>query len=139
MGVSPFISHSTYEPLVVGRIAFAPPFDSKAGREVLAQRRRSAEKARAGVSNPNPRRFDVTRVEGVGCGLVVEVVYPDCTTYEGRKVLVFAHTREIDVRAATVLDPHFTDHAPAGALVPVARFEPTDRGWQLARICAAAL
>ncbi len=75
----------------------------------------------------------------MGRALIVKVIYPDCTNYEGQKILVFADTTIPQLYAATVLDPHFTNQAPAGALVPVARFEPTARGWKLARICAEAL
>jgi hypothetical protein len=139
------MSRSTYEPVtrVVGRISFAPEFESASEREVRRQRDRVFERVNdhqvAVLPNPNPLRFEVRSVEAIGRGLVVEVVYPDCTTYEGRKVLVFAGVTEAQARAATVLDPHFTDKAPEGALVPVARFEPTARGWKLARICAVAL
>jgi hypothetical protein len=91
--------------------------------------------------NPDPKQFRVEHYEKIGNGLVVLVVYPNCTTYEGRKVLVFASTSITTVKSCKMLDPHFSDRLdpPAGTPIPVARFEPTDRGWRLARIVAAAL
>lgn len=77
--------------------------------------------------NPNPARFRILRTLQVGRSVVVEVQYPDCTNYEGRKVLVYADTDTGAVKARTTLDPHFARHGG-----PVARFEPTQRGWNLA-------
>lgn len=140
MGLSP-MSKSSYETPLVGRITFTPQAPSKAEQDVQRQRTRVLERGHsAPVSpNPNPKRFTVLRVVQAERHLVALVHYPDCTSYEGRKVLVFADTRAGDLCAATELDPHFTDVAPAGALVPVARFEPTERGWRLAMLTAWAL
>lgn len=77
--------------------------------------------------NPNPARFRILRTLQVGRSVVVEVRYPDCTNYEGRKVLVYADTDAGAVRAETTLDPHFAQHGG-----PLARLEPTERGWSLA-------
>jgi hypothetical protein len=89
--------------------------------------------------DPNPREFSIANVEVVGNALVCAVIYPNCTTYEGRKVLVFAGVSERRIRTTRLLDPHFSDVVMEGTIVPVARFEPTARGWRLARICAAAI
>lgn len=88
--------------------------------------------------NPNPADFQIEKTEVVGLHVIACLRYPQCPTWEGLKVLVFAYTTERAVRAARVLDPHFAPPGP-GRLIPVARFEPTARGWQLARVCAAAL
>ena len=77
--------------------------------------------------NPNPARFSILRTLQVGRCVVAEVRYPDCTNYEGRKVLVYADTDAGSVRAWTTLDPHFARHGG-----PVARFKPTARGWAMA-------
>jgi len=79
------------------------------------------------LPNPNPARFTILRTKQVGSAVVAEVRYPDCTNYEGRKVLVFDNTNEDALRKRTTLDPHF---AESGG--PVARLEPTERGWSLA-------
>jgi len=77
--------------------------------------------------NPNPARFTILRTEQVGTAVVAEVRYPDCTNYEGRKVMVFANTTEAALTRRTTLDPHFAKHAG-----PVARLRPTKHGWRLA-------
>lgn len=87
----------------------------------------------------NPSEFHVEYYAQVEHHLVAMVVYPSCTNYEGRKILVFENTSIGQLESCRLLDPHFVDDAPSGALVPVARFEPTTRGWKLGKICAAAL
>lgn len=88
------------------------------------------------AGNPNPHRFTVFRFECVGKAVVAEVIYPDCTNYEGRKILVFASATTFSrLISKGVMDPHFTKDRSS----PVARFEPTERGWGLALRCAAML
>lgn len=82
------------------------------------------------LPNPNPLNFQITRAEQVGSGLVLEVLYPDCTNYEGRKVLVYDGVTLGQLHAQGSLDPHFSDNAER--ISPMARFEPTERGWALA-------
>lgn len=73
--------------------------------------------------NPNPSLFKVKKVHTAN-GLFVSLVnYPNCTTFEGNKILVTNY----DVRKQTKLDPHF--YSGSGL---VARFEPTDTGWEAA-------
>ena len=83
------------------------------------------------LPNPNPARFEILRAVTIGPALIVEVHYPDCINYEGRKILLFAEMTVDELRAKKTLDPHFT---PGGG--PVARFEPTSVGWELAVRCA---
>lgn len=81
--------------------------------------------------NPNPQRFEILRVAKHGAFLIVEVRYPDCTNYEGRKILLFkGNMTEAKLRRLESLDPHFTDNPKVVA--PVARFEPTTNGWDMA-------
>lgn len=89
--------------------------------------------------NPDPAQFEILRWEQVGQSLAVEVRYPGCSTYEGRKVMVFERCRIEELRALKTLDPHFAPVAWPGTRVPQARFRPTALGWRLARIVAAAL
>ncbi len=79
--------------------------------------------------DPQPHRFKVLCMHRVGDAAVVKVKYPDCTNYEGVKVLVYENAKafQMQVRGG-LLDPHFLQ----GGGSPVARFEPTDRGWQMA-------
>lgn len=82
--------------------------------------------------NPNPYRFRVERTLLVGGHhTVAEVTYPDASSYEGRKILLYLNTWPEVVRDAKSLDPHFSK--PDGVhLVPFARFEPTEAGWNAA-------
>lgn len=88
---------------------------------------------------PDPRVFEIQTLLGYPNAVVAKIRYPNCTTFEGTKILVFTGVTVDQVREAGVLDPHFSDKAPRGAVVPIARFEPTALGWRLAMDCAASL
>lgn len=79
--------------------------------------------------NPDPQNFEVMTVKIKGDYAIVSVKYPDCTNYEGNKLLVFEGVTEAEIRGWTFIDPHFCegDHP-----TPIARFEPTIKGWGLA-------
>ena len=78
--------------------------------------------------NPDPTRFQIIKIHQ-GANTFVEVRYPNCSTFEGVKILVYKGRREGDILKAASLDPHFQKD---GQLVPIARFEPTEIGRQLA-------
>ena len=80
--------------------------------------------------NPNPTNFEFVRSQQVGTRLVVEVRYPNCTNYEGRKIMVYDNTNIHKLCREDKLDPHFCDNSKHSS--PIARFEPTERGWNLA-------
>ncbi len=93
-----------------------------------------AKSAKQGDGNPNPLRFTVERSEKVGQFYVSVVKYPDCTNYEGKKILV---TRKaVDSRAP--LDPHFSGDSDINCGL-VARFEPTPEGLVMAKIFCEAM
>lgn len=78
---------------------------------------------------PNPARFKILRSRQVGQDCVVaKVHYPDCTNYEGNKIILYVGLTELDVSAMTTLDPHFSE----SGISPFARFEPTESGWNWA-------
>ncbi len=87
--------------------------------------------------NPNPQNFVFGRVQVVGAHIVAELVYPDCTNYEGRKVLVYQGVNLRYLMAQQSLDPHFCNDK--GHVHPFARFEPTEAGWVAAVRCAEGL
>lgn len=58
----------------------------------------------------------------VNSSTILLVKYHNATNYEGVKILVF------EGAAPSFLDPHFCEHHKS----PIARFEPTERGWNLA-------
>lgn len=117
MGLSPF-SNSQFERSLV-QIAYVPTPE------------------RCDRPNPNPKNYRIEYAEHIGAHLVVEVVYPDCTNYEGRKIMVFANLTLAQLMNQKWIDPHFCDNPAFHS--PVARFEPTDRGRKLARATAHSL
>lgn len=80
--------------------------------------------------NPNPHRFKLLRIVRTDNGaVVVKIKYPDCTNYEGNKILVYESGEAfLELEKRGVIDPHFTSDSRS----PVARFEPTERGWSMA-------
>lgn len=79
--------------------------------------------------DPDPRNFKVLTVKIKGVYAIVSVRYPDCTNYEGNKLLVFEGVTDAEIRTWTFLDPHFCE---GNHPTPIARFEPTLKGWALA-------
>lgn len=78
---------------------------------------------------PNPKRFEIVQIQEVNGWTVAVIHYPGCTTYEGKKCLVFDCKIEV-VKQQSIIDPHFLEREDR--LSPIARFEPTDRGVFLA-------
>jgi hypothetical protein len=80
--------------------------------------------------NPNPENFEVKAIEKIGDFYLITIFYPDCTTFEGMKILVYY---KIDIKKLLLqksLDPHFSMNKKF--ISPVARFEPTRRGIEMA-------
>ena len=57
--------------------------------------------------NPNPKNFNILRLEQIGIFVCSEILYPDCTSFEGKKIIVFVNTTENEVRKMNEIDPHF--------------------------------
>jgi hypothetical protein len=88
------------------------------------------EPRKATPPNPDPGNWKVKDSQQVGYWLVVKIQYPDCTNYEGNKILVYKGINIRGLRALRRIDPHFSDNKEK--LAPFARFEPTGMGWQAA-------
>lgn len=85
-------------------------------------------------NDPDPRRFKILRVSQIGECLIVKLKYPDCTNYEGRKILVYRSLTEKRFRRLKSVDPHFCESSRHPS--PMARFTPTSDGWRDAvRLC----
>ena len=89
--------------------------------------------------NPRPDNWKLIREEQYGNHLVIEVRYPNCTHYEGRKILLYRHTTlgQLIITNKGLIDPHFSDNE--SFLSPFARFEPTEAGWNWAIALAEEL
>lgn len=82
---------------------------------------------------PKGDNFKVTKWFASGEFLIVEINYPNATNYEGNKIVVYKGVVDLeDLLEQTngILDPHFTDKS----FSPIARFEPTPFGRQLAKM-----
>jgi hypothetical protein len=91
--------------------------------------------------DPNPVKYEVIKSELIssckGVALIVFINYPDCKNYEGNKILLYEDTTLYDLYEQGSIDPHFSDNKDFRS--PIARFEPTDRGWDMAKEMAEIL
>jgi len=88
------------------------------------------------LPNPNPKNYSIMRSKSIGKYLIVEIKYHDCTNYEGRKIMLYDCTID-ELMRQKIIDPHFCDNKKY--LSPIARFEPSKRGWDVSAATAKAL
>ncbi len=124
----------------VGRIVFGPAkepsrkrFQSSSAVERIDWRFPRL-KTTPVLPNPDPSKWVVEQKTTYSNGWVVLLVsYPGCTNYEGRKILVFDDEKKLEeLLKSGLLDPHFDDKSYG----PIARFEPSARGVELANLLA---
>lgn len=77
--------------------------------------------------NPDPSRWNYVKSEEHGNYCAIMLHYQGCTNFEGKKILVFK-AKTVDVLAQKEIDPHFSRDTLKH--YPIARFIPTDEGWQ---------
>jgi len=83
--------------------------------------------------NPNPFKYEVLDYEHHGNCSILLVKYEGCTTFNGLKLLL---TRErYKEKREQSLDPHLLGFQH----LVMARFEPTELGLAMARVCAEGL
>ena len=80
--------------------------------------------------NPDPSNYNILRYAEIGEFLVVEIQYPDCKNYEGKKILLYDGLTINDLKGQRLIDPHFSNNKKYKS--PIARFEPTRHGWNMA-------
>lgn len=81
-------------------------------------------------SNPNPEKFSIIKEHYENGYLVLEVSYPNCTNFEGRKLMLyqgFRTSQQLLKYNNGKLDPHFADSKGA----PIGRFKPDKDGLRL--------
>jgi hypothetical protein len=89
------------------------------------------------LPNPNPYNFQIIYwEEHKEKYTIAEIIYPDCTNYEGHKICVYETTHE-KLSAQEFLDPHFCNNSKH--LSPIARFVPTEKGLQMAQALVKTL
>jgi len=81
------------------------------------------------LPNPDLKNFEIQEVVSSSEFTLVKINYPDCTNYEGNKILLYKNEDfdELLKQDNVTIDPHFCKDCPS----PVARFEPTERGWRM--------
>jgi len=79
---------------------------------------------------PNPLLYEIVKDIVVNNFLIIMVVYPNCTNFEGKKILVFKDITLEKLKEQKLLDPHFSDSKKY--IHPIARFIPNDMGWEMA-------
>ena len=80
----------------------------------------------AQASAPNPSNWKLIRKAEFEYAYVLEVEYPGCTNFEGRKIMVYKGSAPWNL--PKTLDPHFSDEYNS----PIVRFSPKSNGWELA-------
>lgn len=58
--------------------------------------------------NPDPKDFKILWIEEVYDYTIVIIHYPNCTTFEGNKLLVYSGNIKKELRMKYSIDPHFT-------------------------------
>lgn len=84
--------------------------------------------------NPNPNNYNILRTVQIGKYLVILIHYPDCKNYEGKKILMYENITIEQLIKQQLIDPHFSNNKKYKS--PIARFQPTDNGWDMAMACA---
>ena len=87
--------------------------------------------------NPDPSNYEIIETFQEDNILVVKIRYPNCTTYEGLKILVYFDVTLEQLKQQKLIDPHFSENKNFAS--PIARFEPTERGWFMAKGFARVL
>jgi hypothetical protein len=82
------------------------------------------------LPNPRPDNYEIIRSTKLGKFLVIEIKYLDCINYEGKKILVFENCSVAALKKQQLIDPHFSENKKF--ISPIARFEPTNKGWDMA-------
>lgn len=78
-------------------------------------------------SNPNPNNYTLIKVKVVKERLLIKIKYHDCINYEGIKIMAYECTLK-ELVAQKAIDPHFSEND--NYISPIARFEPTEKGWE---------
>ena len=89
------------------------------------------------AGNPDPAKYTVNAAEESGEFLIVKIHYPNCTNFEGNKILVFKGVNLLTLINQKLIDPHFFKDKRYAS--PIARFIPTDEGWKMAQVFVAGM
>ncbi len=85
-------------------------------------------------STPDPTNFRIMKRMIINGYPIFKVKYPGVKNYEGEKILMYPKDFDLS-KIDSRMDPHFFTEGDS----PIARFEPTKRGWNLAATLAITL
>ena len=89
------------------------------------------------LPNPDPKNYKILKHQKMGTFLVLQINYPDCKNYEGNKTLLYQGVELEQLKKQGSIDPHFAENKDY--ISPIARFEPTKKGWMLATLLAGTI
>lgn len=81
-------------------------------------------------ANPDPLKYEILEHILLGNKLIIKINYIGCTNYEGNKILMYENCTLNQLKNQKYIDPHFSESTKF--ISPIARFEPTQRGWNMA-------
>ena len=81
-------------------------------------------------NSPDPKRYKILDYKEDNKYLLIKIKYLDCTNYEGEKILLYK-TSYMRLISQQLIDPHFSENK--NYISPIARFEPTEYGWELGK------
>lgn len=88
-------------------------------------------------NQPDPKNFKIIQCWENFFGVLAEVIYPNCTNFEGRKLLLFKDITAKQLKEQKIIDPHFMD--TRSYFNPIARFIPDDEGIKLGKFMLTQL
>jgi len=75
------------------------------------------------AQDPDPEIFRIEETLQMEDYLIAVIAYPNCTNFEGKKIIVFKDTTVEELNNMKIIDPHFLEQNKV-----IARFVPTDDG-----------
>lgn len=80
--------------------------------------------------NPNPSKYTLKKILHIKKYTILYINYTGCINYKGNKILVFKSKELCNkiVFQKSKIDPHFSENGVS----PIARFIPTNEGWEMA-------
>lgn len=74
----------------------------------------------------NPSEWKLLDHHQIGSYLIVLLKYPNCTNFEGKKILVYENCTLDELIKQKDIDPHFSNSTTKFS--PIARFKPNNEG-----------
>ena len=79
---------------------------------------------------PDYTKYSILKIQELNNFLIIKINYTDFINFEGNKILMYKDCKIVDLILQKTIDPHFSDNQKFKS--PIARFIPTDEGWDLA-------